>query len=479
MKVLFVSWELDPFFKVGGLGDVARSLPASLKSLGVDIRNIIPYYKSLKLAHEDIEKIGQYDMEYANRKEKIEIFSVQNSTIGVKVYFLKNKKYLDIPKSSDTFSFFDKAVVIMVKNNILQWQPDIIHCNDHHTGFIPLIIKECELPIKTVFTVHNLAYQGRSSIDVINNLGLDLSKCKMLQWEIKERQVNFLLEGITHANIITTVSPTYGREIMTEEFGVGLDEYMRGRAGRVFGILNGLDVDYQYSSHMQDISYPYRSNQSEGHATQKLYSWKDGKRLNKMAFQKKLGLSVDDTVPVFSFIGRLDGNQKGLDILHRMMRNIDVEQYQFIILGTGSQEWEERFNWLSTFYSNNFSCNFQFDSKLANMIYASSDYVIIPSRFEPCGLVQMLGMFYGTPPIAHKTGGLADSINDGKNGFLFNHYTSESLLEKVKFARDIWKNDRPRYDMMVEAAISTDFSWQRSAKEYIDLYSKLLSGYFS
>lgn len=471
MKVLFAVWELDPFFKFGGLGDVARSLPAALNELGVDIRNIIPFYNALKLGRNKKSKVGKFYIEYAGKKEVLEIFQVFNSLNKVPVYLLKNRTYLDIARSPDTFAFFDKAVVEIVKKNCLSWIPDIIHCNDHHTGLIPLLVHAMNSTVKTILTIHNLSFQGISSTEVLEKLEVDHLRSKIMNWEIKSRQVNFLMEGIIHADGVTTVSPTYAHEIMTEEFGVGLEEVLRGKEGRVYGILNGIDVELNNPSVSKSLRYPYNPGPFEG---RKDISWIDGKRHNKIYLQKKLGLKVGENIPLLSFIGRFDPRQKGIDIIHKMMRRIDVEKYEFVILGMGNQEWEERYQWLCKFYPKNVSCNFKFDDNLAQHIYAASDFMLIPSKFEPCGLIQMIAMSFGTLPIAHKTGGLADSIKDNINGFLFDKYTSESLERSVIKAINIWRNKKHQYRTMVEEAFKTDFSWGRSAKEYLNLYNKLI-----
>ncbi len=457
MKVLFAVWELDPFIKVGGLGDVAASLPRALSVLGVDIRIVIPYYKALKLGRNRKKFIKRFKIKYAGKNEKVEVYEVVHPLSKVPVYLLKNSKYLDAPLSTDTFAFFDKAIVAMVAGNHASFIPEIIHCNDSHAALIPLLLKENKMPIKTMLTIHNLTYQGRASLDILDRVGIAKSKCQVVQWETESRKINFLLEGITHADIITTVSPTYAKEIMTEEYGAGLEEVLRGKEGRVFGVLNGID------DHRRDV----------GHLAQN--SWEEEKKKSKKYLQKKLGLKVDESIPLLAFVGRFDSKQKGIDILHKMLRTIDLKNYEFIILGKGELEWEERFLWLDTFYPKNVACTFVFNDLLAHKIYAGSDFIIVPSKFEPCGLIQMIAMSYGTLPIAHRTGGLIDSINSGHNGFLFKDYATQALQETIEKAVDIWRHEKKKYKEMVESALSTDFSWDKSAKEYFRLYEKLIS----
>lgn len=479
MNVLFVVWELDPFFKIGGLGDVARSLPGALKTMDVDIRIILPYYKVVKMGRNKKTKIGSLDVDYAGKKTKVEIWETIHPFTKVKSYFLKNNKYLGKVTLMDTWGFFDKAVVEIVKSNILNWKVDIIHVNDWHCGLIPLLVKDEKLPVKVMLTIHNLFHQGRSPVDIVKKMNIDPKLCKTLQWEIKSRQVNFLLEAIVHADIITTVSPTYAKEIMTEEFGYGLNDTLKSAEGKVFGILNGIDIETKHSTNDKAVRFPYGHSETRIDGKIKYYDWKKGKALNKEFLQRKLGLKVKKDIPVLCFIGRLSEAQKGLDILHTMLRRMDQTKFQFVVLGSGDKNWEERFKWLSTFYPQYISCNLRFDDRLAHQIYAGSDFIVIPSKYEPCGLIQMIAMLFGTLPIAHKTGGLKDSIRDGYNGFLFSDYSSEALEEKVVKAVTMWEKDKPAYENMVEHALSTDFSWKQNAKEYLMLYNRLLGNELS
>jgi starch synthase len=475
MKVLFAVWELDPFFKMGGLGDVARSLPGALKTLGVDIRIVTPYYKVEKMGRNKKNRIAVFSFMYANKKQRVEIWEIIHPYTNVPVYFLKNKKYLDKPKPLDIWGFFDKAVVEILKNNLLHWQPDILHLNEYHCGLIPLLIKTERLPIKTIMTIHNLAYQGDAPIRTIEDMGIDTKLCRIIKWEIKSKQINFMMEGLIHSDVVTVVSPTYAKEILSEEYGQGLEEVLRGMEGKIFGILNGIDADWRYNNHDKSVKFPYNHVEREIDGI-KYLDWKEGKKLNKRFLQKKLGLKVDENIPLLSFIGRIDPKQKGLDIMHNMLRrNADNMNFEFVILGAGDKNWEERYRWLSTFYPKNISCNFKFDEALAHQMYAGSDFIVIPSLYEPCGLIQMIAMLFGTIPIAHKTGGLIDSIKDNVNGFLFADYSSEALERAVNKAINLWKNDKVKFSEMVDNAFNADFSWKRSAQEYLNLYQKLLA----
>jgi len=466
MKVLFVVWELDPFIKVGGLGDVAESLPRALSSLGIDIRIAIPFYKALKLGRSKKKLVKHFALKYADKIEKVEVYEVAHPSSKVPVYLLKNNKYLDTPKFPDTYAFFDKAIVAMVTENQLNWIPEIIHCNDVHTALIPLFLKENKAPIKTMLTIHNLTYQGKTSLDILTKIGLEKIKYQVVQWETEAKKINFLLEGIIHADIITTVSPTYAKEILTEEYGAGLEEFLRAKEGRIFGVLNGIDDHRGEATRLPHIKHLNLLSQKK--------SWQEEKKISKQYLQRKLGLKIDDSIPLLAFIGRFDPKQKGIEILHKMLRTIDLNGYEFVILGKGDLEWEERFQWLDTFYPKHVTCEFIFNDLFAHQMYAASDFILIPSKFEPCGLIQMIAMSYGTLPIAHRTGGLIDSIKNEHNGFLFSNYSAETLRETVEKAVYIWKHEKKQYHEMVENAMATDFSWDKSAKEYLRLYEKLI-----
>ena len=475
MKILFAVWELDPLIKVGGLGDVARSLPAALNRLGVDIRVIIPFYQAIKLKNEKATKIYKFEIKYNGKKESIDVYEVNHPQNNFPVYLLRHK-YFNQADFPDTFALFDLCIAEIVENNYLSFIPDIIHCNDLHAGLVPLLIKSKNLSPKTVLTIHNLAYQGKASPEVLKKMSLNRKKYRISNWEITNGQVNFLLEGIIHSDIVTTVSPTYAKEIMTEEFGCGLEEIMRGKEARVFGILNGIDNDWKTMMLNTCIKFPYtrEGEQVEKEIGVKPVDWQEGKKQNKLYLQKKLGLTVDSNLPLISFIGRFDPHQKGIDIIHKMMRRIDLEKYSFIILGTGDPIWEERFQWLDKFFPENVAVVNKFDDCLAHQIYAASDFILIPSKFEPCGLIQMNAMFYGTLPIAHRTGGLKDSVKDGYNGYLFDKYGSEDLETTVQKAVENWEKNSKKHIKMVENAQKTDFSWEKSAKKYLELYKKLL-----
>jgi len=465
MKVLFAVWELAPFFQVGGLGDVAKSLPKSLHRLRVDVRVILPFYKALKLHKLQKKEIKKFTVIYDGKKEEVVIYQIHFLDENIPVYILKNEKWIDIP-SRDTFAFYDLCVYEILKNNHLSWTPEVVHCHDHHAGLIPLLIKHNNLKFKTLLTIHNLNHQGKYSIDVIKRTGLDHSKCRVIQWEAKKKQINFLLEGIIHADLVNAVSPTYAKEILTEEYGCGLDEIIRNEGQKISGILNGIDYDSRDPAKDKNISFNYGVDKAI-----------EGKKLNKTFLQEKLGFTISDEIPLIGFIGRFESKQKGLDIMHKMIRRVNLQKFQFVILGQGEVEWEDQFLWLASFYKKNVSYISVFDKRIASQIYAGADFLLVPSKFEPCGLIQMIAMRYGTLPIARATGGLKDSIDDKINGFLFKKYSSFELEKTMKKAVEIWKNDKKKINEMILNAMKKDFTWDKSAREYIKLYNKLVGNF--
>lgn len=461
MKVLFVVWELVPFFQVGGLGDVAKALPKNLFRQGIDVRVILPFYKALKLHKQRKKEVKKIDVIYDGKKQKVTIFQISFLDEKIPVYLIKNEKWLDIP-SKDTFAFYNLCVFEILKYNHLDWISDVVHCQDHHTGLIPLLIKHNNLKFKTLLTIHNLNHQGKYSLDVVKRTGLDHTKCRVIQWEAKKKQINFLLEGIIHADLVNAVSPSYAKEILTEEYGCGLDEIIRNEGQKISGILNGIDYDSRDPKHDKNINFHYGVD-----------SALRGKQLNKKFLQEKLGFTVSDEIPLIGFIGRFESKQKGLDIMHKMIRRVNLQKFQFVILGQGEVEWEDQFLWLARFYKKNVAYISVFDKRIASQIYAGVDFLLVPSKFEPCGLIQMIAMRYGTLPIARATGGLKDSIIDGVDGFLFKKYSSFDLETKMKKAVEIWKHDKNKINEMIVNAMKKDFTWDKSAKEYIKLYNKL------
>ena len=476
MKVLLIASECSPLVKVGGIADVIGSLPIALNNLSVDARVALPYYKPLKdlICNNtscSIKKVKSFSLAYGD----------QILEIHVKTYLIENEDYISnggvyyTPETMPSpemeltrFAVFSKAVASLfsVQNDI--FQADILHCNDWHTGLVPQFqqalnkhVKK-EYSPKSIFTIHNLAYQGFSSIDVAQKLGLDMSNDQSLRWDAEDNNLDFLLQGILGSNIITTVSEKYSQEIQTPEYGEGLHEILQARTARLFGIING--ISYEIFNPLNDKLIKYNFSKA---------NWKTEKSKNKEFLQKELGLEVSNK-PMIGIISRL-AQQKGLDVVAETLEQIVDLGFQVVILGTGDPLLEEKFK----AYNDNPSINknykglIQFSEEVARKIYAASDAFLVPSRYEPCGLTQMIAMKYGGVPVARATGGLYDSIEHLSTGFLFENLTSKELIRCLASVGELY-TQKDKWNHMVDKALAKDFSWNESAKKYIMLYKKAL-----
>ncbi|RJR27990.1 glycogen synthase [candidate division WWE3 bacterium] len=464
MKVLLPASEVAPIIKLGGLGDVVGSLPKALAELGVNVDVIVPFYPFAKVENLKLYKSLELNVPYEGTNVPVEVYKTKLPDSDVDVILLKNHKYFsDYGKKKsvgeiseiDMFSFFDRAVVEYIKSGFNTY--DLIHCNDWHTGMITHLLSD-ELEKSrpaTLFTVHNLLYQGISSADLINDLGIIPGMHPLIDWDIADGDINFMQQGITSSDFVNTVSPTYAKEILTEEYGGSFADILKAREGRLMGILNGIDY----------TSFPREFNES---------NWQEIKPKLKSRLIKEFELDNDGSKPIISFVGRLDPNQKGLDILCEALPNILDQDVNFVLLGDGDDVWKQKLLDISkeTKYKGNLGLKLAFDVELAKSIYSGSDFLVVPSKYEPCGLIQMISMWYGTLPVVRDTGGLKDSVKDGKTGIKFTDYKSESLFDAVKKAKDIFYG--PAMVEMVNAAIREDFSWKKSAMSYSDLYKKVV-----
>lgn len=475
LKILFAVWELEPFLKVGGLGEVARTLPHVLKTLGIDIRVIIPNYKALKTFRQKKKLLIKMRIQYGSKRIPITIHQIKFLNADIPVYLLGSSPYLDTP-NQDTFSLFAASIVKAVEDGHLSsWTPDIIHCNEYHCGLIPLLIKLKKLPIKTLLTIHSIHNQGHFSPQIAEKIGIPRKKLSLMYWETKKRKLNFLLEGIVYADRINTVSPTYLKEIQTEQVGAGLDDIIKKYRKKISAILNGIDYVLKNPATNINLSVKYSVFLDDRIEDSSIAEYEIGKRENKLAIQEKLGLNIDETSTLIGFIGRFDAKQKGIELVHRMIIRNHLHNSQFIIMGQGEKVWEERFLNLGIFHPKQIAVVTQYNDILASQIYAGCDLIMIPSHFEPCCLVQMNAMRYGALPIARVTGGLNDTIVDGKNGFLFRNSTGQALENSIKRAIRMKRMSPKKNNSMIINAMQTDFSWLESAKKYIALYQDLLN----
>jgi len=464
IKILFAVWELEPFLKVGGLGELARSLPRALHEINVDIRVVIPKYSSIKYHNMKRIKVGTIMVPYGKKMVKVAVYKSSFLKKNIPVYFLEQKKFFStvVP---ETFTLFPAAIMEGLHQDIFSWQPDIIHCNDYHAGLIPLLVKTKKLSYKTLLTIHSVKNQGRRPKEHAFKLGISEENLSLMQWEIQAKKFNLLLEAIVNADIVNTVSPTYAQEIMYEPEGYDLEGALRNRcmAGSYYAIINGIDYDLKNPQTSPGVLHPYT-----------LATVMEGKQKNKAAFQRKMGLTQDVSIPLVGFIGRLDNSQKGIDRLHRMLWRLGNKSFGFVVMGTGEKAWEERFMTLAAFHAKSIVFFSKYIESLAAYINAASDFILVPSNYEPCGQVQLNAMRYGALPIVRATGGLSDTVRNEHNGFVYTGNSSFDLEHTLKHAINI-KNAFPdKFRKMTVNAMKTDNSWNASAEAYKQLYMQLM-----
>lgn len=481
MNVLFVASECTPIVKVGGLADVVGSLPLALKSKGIDIKVIIPMYQPVREKYSrDAEYYSSGNISFKDRPEKYNIY-VGTLFDGIEVYYVENESYISDggiypgfgePSSQsktdeiDRFVFFSRAVVDFMAHVGEKWRPDVIHAHDWHTGLIPYLAKKnIAENIATIFTIHNLANQGISKLDIINALGAGRHLRDMnIQWDARDGNLDLLLQGILGADVITTVSPRYAEEITTEEFGEGLEHVLFDYRGKLYGILNGIDYDYWDPSN--DEFLVERFSMEEG-----ISELLQGKLRNKEALYGELNHNGEASKPLVGVVSRLT-SQKGFDLISQVVTNfIDQASFNMVVLGTGDDSIEQDFLQL---HKNTDMITFvnAFDEGLAHRIYAASDIFLIPSRFEPCGLTQMISMRYGGIPVVRGVGGLFDTVQNGYNGFVFERYDGEVLWNTLMKSIETYE-DRAQWEAMLSNVKTIRFDWNKSADQYISLYKKI------
>ena len=468
MKILFASAEAYPLAKVGGLGDVAGSLPKALRALGHDVRMVLPRYGTIRDVREDL---GPFTVQVGGRSWEGRLKT--SGIDGVPVYLIDQPELFDRPKvyeyedDGQRFGFYCRAIPELLPK--ADFWPDVIHLNDWHSAMVPAFLRtayggdERYGRIKTILTIHNMQHQGLFGRDLLDWLGLPP---KMWSVEGVEfyGQLNFMKAGISYADSVNTVSPTYAKEIQTEEYGCRLDGLLRSRAAKLSGILNGIDYDVWNPAKDPIIAKQYSK------------STVDEKATNKVALQREAGLPEDRSVPVLGMVSRVT-EQKGFDILIPALPGILALGAQVILLGAGEKKYEEPLADLSKARPG-FVAYLKYDEALAHRIYAGSDFFLMPSKFEPCGLGQMISLRYGTLPIARVTGGLADTVSDltagpkSGNGFTFTDYTPGAFLDAARRAIAFYRARRG-WKAVQQRAMSSDLSWNSSAKKYAALYRRL------
>ncbi len=476
LKILLISSEVAPFAKTGGLADVAGSLPKALLLQGNDIRVVLPRYRSIPAR----DYVADFPVQVGDRKETciVRSDSIEAKSDGVQgripVYFIDNYHYFDreryyvFPDEAERFAFFDRACLQMCE--ALDFIPDVVHCNDWQSGFVPLLVRlrgqenHVWRDVATVYTIHNLKYQGRYPREVLAYLGVGPEYFHQEGVEFYG-DVSFMKAGIVYSDVVNTVSETYAREIQTPSFGEGFEGILRKRGRDLYGIVNG--INYHEFNPASDP---------------RIYATYDAstpakKKENKHALQRELNLEVSNA-PLMGMVSRLV-DQKGLDILRDALPSTLSGDAQFVLLGTGDGEHEMTFRQMASKYPGKMAAIIGFNGVLAQRIYAGADLFLMPSRFEPCGLGQLIAMRYGTIPVARRTGGLADTVidydpNTGTgNGFSFSEYSAKALAGSIRRALAVFK-EKDLWWKLVSNTMNMDFSWNRSAAMYTELYLEAL-----
>lgn len=480
MKILYASSEAAPFVKTGGLGDVAGSLPAMLREKGVDARVIMPLYRCIPQQYkEKMTYLNHIYIDMSWRKQYCGVFSMEYE--GTVFYFVDNEFYFNGDKPYDyihldceKFIFFSKAVLSLLPT--LDFRPDVINCNDWQTGAIPVFLDTFQdnpfyRGIKTVMTIHNLKFQGRWDFRKIKDV-MGISDYYFTSDKLEYyKDANLLKGGIVYANKVTTVSESYAREITTEEYGEGLSGLLSARRGDLVGIVNGISYK-DWNPETDPMIYKCYSAANAA----------EGKRLNKIALQQQLNLPADENKFMVGIVSRLT-DQKGFDLVAGALEQLCAGGCQIVILGTGDEAYENLFRHYAWKYPDRVSANIYFSNDLSHKIYAACDAFLMPSRFEPCGLSQLISMRYGTLPIVRETGGLKDTVQpynefSGEGtGFSFAKYTVNDMMYVINYAMDTYYNHRKAWNSIISNAMSRDFSWSVSADKYIALYREMTGIY--
>lgn len=474
VKVLFLAAEATPFTKVGGLADVAGALPKALRRLGFDVRVVIPRYGTMQSAGRDVRRVGSLAVPIGAGEEHALLLETVADDVPVYLiwndqYFSNRERVYGFNDDPQRFTFFSRGIIAMLK--MLDWQPDVIHANDWHTAPVLAWLdvygrsQPMYRDLATIFTIHNLAYQG-----ICGRLILTFSQMEKLPYLPAEipGQVNWMAQGIAHADLISTLSPTYAREIVEGEAGDALADLLRARRDRIFGILSGIDTDLWNPATDDALAQTFDRDTLKMRA------------VNKNAFQREACLSTGSATPLIGMVTRLD-ETKGLELVVSAFESLLQQQdIQFVILGTGDEVYESNFRALQEQFPNNVRAFIKFDDRLARRIYGSVDVFLTPSLADPSSIGLMSAMHYGAVPVVHATGGLADTVIDADVhadrgvGFVFDAYTVAALLEAIDRALRAYGN-KARWADIQRRAMERDFSWDASARAYGDLYQRALA----
>lgn len=479
-KILFAASECVPFVKTGGLADVCGALPKEFDKSYWDVRVVLPNYSCIPEEYRNkFEYVTHFYMSAGEYIQDKYVGVLKYEYQGITYYFIDNQEYFDsilpygdVRYDIEKFTFFDKAVLSMLP--LIDFQPQIIHCHDWQTGLIPVYLKN-EFQgnpffwgMKSVMTIHNLKFQGVWDIKTMKNLsGLsdDLFSADKLEFK---KDANMLKGGLVYADYITTVSDTYAKEIQSAYYGEGLEGLLSARHFDMQGIVNG--IDYEVYNPQTDPKI-YTNYSSEDFRTKK---WK-----NKVKLQEDLGLTVDKKKYMIGLISRLT-DQKGLDLVDRVIEGIIDEHTQLVIIGTGEERYENMFRHFAWKYGDKISANICYSDDLAHKLYAAADAFLMPSRFEPCGLTQLISYRYGTVPIVRETGGLKDTVmpfNEYENtgtGFSFTNYNADEMLNTINYSKQVYFDKKRQWNQMVDRGIQADYSWKKSTGRYMNVYDYLI-----
>lgn len=479
-NILFVASESVPFIKTGGLADVVGSLPKSFPKEEFDVRIVIPNYTCIPWQYRrQFKYITHFHMNFGeiNSNEYVGIMTTQYD--GITFYFIDNEHYFggnspygDTKFDIEKYCFFSKAVLSILPT--INFNPDIIHCHDWQTGVLPVYLNTIfrDNPfydnIRTIMTIHNLKFQGIWDIETLKKItGFPDYVFRSTDMEYN-RDANMLKGGLVYSNYITTVSNSYKDEIQSEYYGEGLDGVIREKSGALFGILNGIDYNEYNPETDNKIFSRYNS-----------YSFIENKAINKVKLQRELGLEESECKFMIGVISRLT-DQKGLDLIGHVLEEIIDDYTQLVVIGTGDEEYENMFRYYEWKLKGKVSGNIYFSNKRAHKIYAAADAMLVPSRFEPCGLTQLIALRYGTVPIVRETGGLRDTVepyniySDSGTGFSFENYNAHEMLNIINYAKQIYFEERDKWNGIAFRGMNKDFSWRNSAEEYSRLYRKLM-----
>ncbi len=475
IRILFCAFEATPFIKTGGLGDVAGTLPGLIESEEYDIRVILPKLSSIPYEYsEKMERIDEFSVDLGWRKAYVGLEMLKYN--GVTYYFIDNKQYFDRENvygyydDAERIVFFSKAIVAAL-SKIPDFTVDIVHCNDWHTALVPLLIKFQSNPggdIKTVLTIHNNKFQGIFPGELLHDfIGVEENNDAVDALIWKNDNINLLKGGIISSDKLTTVSPSYAKELCTYEYGEGLDWLYRLEAHKMEGILNGINL--------KEISPMKDKNIAKRYGIKTI----EDKEICKKSLLAEMGFSENIHRPVLGMVSRIT-DQKGFDILIDIMDDLMKEDIVLIIVGVGEAYYERSFHIYSEAYGDRFAFRKEFNMALSSRVYAGADIFLIPSKFEPCGLTQMMAMRYGAVPLVRETGGLIDSVNpyneytNEGNGFSFRNYESKELMNTVKYSLSVFSNKEEWRNLMIRC-MKTNFSWNNSVKEYRRIYKELMN----